>query len=179
MSTDLDSDTDRGEKKRQIYLTVPPRLLVLPPAFFVVGSLLGFIRGTRSASLKFLAENAHRPPRTLQGWYFYNKTKNYKVLLAGSTGAVKEGVKLAIVGAGWAGIEEGFEMKGWPGKEIAAGTGTAAVISALYRLGWHTSGRTIALGAIMGGVMQALLAGRQYVEEHQKLETEGDSPSVE
>ncbi|KAG7448958.1 uncharacterized protein BT62DRAFT_963722 [Guyanagaster necrorhizus] len=178
MSTDLDNDTDPVEKKRQIHLSIPPRLLVLPPAFFIAGSLIGFIRGTRSASLRFLAENAHRPPRTLQGWYFYNKTKNYKVLLAGSIGAVKEGAKLAVVGAGWAGIEEGFETKGWPGKEIAAGTGTAAVISALYRLGWQTSGRTVALGATMGGVMQALLAGRKYVEEHQKLETEGDAPSV-
>jgi hypothetical protein len=53
---------------------------------------VGMIRGGRTAGLRFLAENAHNPPKTLKGWYFYNKTKNYRMMWAG----LREGAKGAV-----------------------------------------------------------------------------------
>ncbi|KAL9938307.1 hypothetical protein V8E36_002930 [Tilletia maclaganii] len=64
---------------------------------------IGFVSGCFStasrASMVFMAENAHRQPETVQGWYFYNKTKNYKIILA----AVKGGVGAALRLGTWAG----------------------------------------------------------------------------
>ncbi|KIK65501.1 hypothetical protein GYMLUDRAFT_140721, partial [Collybiopsis luxurians FD-317 M1] len=89
----------------KIHLNVPSRMLVLPGVAFMVGATIGLVRGGRATSLRFLAENAHRPPKTVRGWYFYNKTKNYRVLLGGFKGAARESGKLVAISLGWVGIE--------------------------------------------------------------------------
>lgn len=59
---------DRGPARRTIALTVPTSLLVLPTSAAIVGMIIGMSRGGSRARLRFLAENAHRPPTTVQGW---------------------------------------------------------------------------------------------------------------
>jgi hypothetical protein len=56
------------EDDSSISLHLPERLLVLPPAAFALGAFVGLSRGGSRARLRFLAENAHRPPTTVQGW---------------------------------------------------------------------------------------------------------------
>jgi hypothetical protein len=121
-----------------IQLTIPPRLYLLPGAAIIVGTIIGLRRGSRRASMQFLAENVHRPPTTLQGWYFYKKTKNYKMMLSGLQQAGVDAGKLTLTVLGWVGIEEGMERVGWGEfAEIGAGLGTAGLFSAIceYR-GW-------------------------------------------
>lgn len=52
----------------RIELTIPHNLLVLPASAALVGLVIGMSRGGSRARLRFLAENAHRPPTTIQGW---------------------------------------------------------------------------------------------------------------
>ena len=66
--------------------------LVLPVVCASAGMALGVYRGGRLASLRFLAENAHRAPRTVKGWYFYNKTKNYRMMYGGLKAGAKDAV---------------------------------------------------------------------------------------
>lgn len=116
-------------------------LLTIPICTGTAGGIIGFIRSSRMASLRFLAENAHRPPTTLQGWYFYNKTKNYRVLLAGFKGGGREALRLGSMGCAWVALEQGWLSFGdaidapWVSscKEIVAGTGTAAVIASICK----------------------------------------------
>jgi hypothetical protein len=124
-----------GEEKKAIYLTVPPRLLILPGAAVIVGTVIGLMRGSRRVSLQFLAENAHRPPRTVRGWYFYQKTKNYKVMLGGLQQAGVDAMKLGASAVVWVGLEEGLEQAGLgQGSEIGAGLGTGCVFSGICEL---------------------------------------------
>jgi hypothetical protein len=115
-----------------IHVTIPPRLYQVPGAALLAGSLIGGVRGSRRESLRFLAENAHRAPRTIKGWYFYNKTKNYRVMLAGLREGGRDAGKLSITALGWVTIEEGIKRMGMPeAAEIGAGVGTGAVFGAL------------------------------------------------
>ena len=113
--------------KTAIRVNIPQRVLLVPGTAFIVGSAIGLVRGGRTASLRFLAENAHRPPKTVQGWYFYNKTKNYRVMLGGLKGAGMDGIRLGAIGLCYVGLESAIvwgELK-----EIGAGVGTGAVFS--------------------------------------------------
>ncbi|KAG5654477.1 hypothetical protein H0H81_001976 [Sphagnurus paluster] len=133
-SADTKDDID-APKKNVIRLEIPPRFYLVPGAAIIVGSVIGLVRGSRAASLRFLAENVHRPPTTVQGWYFYNKTKNYKVLFGGLKGAGLEASRLAAVAFGWVGIEEGLERVGWGQfSEVGAALGTAGMFSAVSAL---------------------------------------------
>ncbi len=93
----------------RLYVNVHPRVFILPTvgAFLGLGGgssefgvslwrgidvILGMIQGARAEQLRFLAENAHNPPRTVQGWYFYNKTKNYRMMWRG----LRQGAKTAV-----------------------------------------------------------------------------------
>jgi hypothetical protein len=117
-----------------IHVNIPPRIYLLPTVATAVGICLGAIRGSREESLRFLAENAHRRPTTVQGWYFYNKTKNYRVLLAGLKGSGREAAKLGGIALGWVGLEEGCRRIGGEVEEwsaVVAGGGTAAVVSGI------------------------------------------------
>jgi hypothetical protein len=129
------NETTTAEERNAIHLTMPPRLIILPGAAILVGTVIGLVRGSRRVSLQFLAENAHRPPRTVQGWYFYNKTKNYKVMLGGLQQAGVDAGKLCVTALGWVGIEEGLERTRLGDvKEVCAGAGTAGVFSAICEL---------------------------------------------
>src|ERR1700748_2855145 len=88
------------------YLDQHPRLWQIPACSFFVGFVIGTRRGARATSLRFLAENAHRAPRTLQGWYFYNKTKNYRVMWGALKGGAVYGMKVVAFGGTWAALEE-------------------------------------------------------------------------
>ena len=101
------------------------RYVYLPVTGLCVGVFLGFVRGARRASWRFLAENAHRTPRTMRGWYLYKKTKNYRVLLGGATEGGRDGMKLCVAGLVWAGVEDGVERLGEEGERRGYGTGQA------------------------------------------------------
>ncbi|KAG6833790.1 hypothetical protein H0H87_001222 [Tephrocybe sp. NHM501043] len=127
---DEDDKIDTASKDA-IHVNIPPRFYLVPGAAFIAGTTIGLMRGSRAASLRFLAENAHRPPTTVQGWYFYNKTKNYKVIFGGLKAAAAEASKLSAVALGWVGIEEGLDRMGWGQfSEVGAGVGTAGNTSA-------------------------------------------------
>lgn len=130
-NTEIGSTTmvERGNKG-SIHLNVPQRMLVVPAIAFVVGTGLGIMRGGRTASLRFLAENAHRPPTTVQGWYFYKKTKNYRVMLGALKGAGVEASRLSILALSFVGLEEGASRLGWNGsREVVAGFGSGILFS--------------------------------------------------
>ncbi|CAK9786445.1 hypothetical protein CC85DRAFT_287078 [Cutaneotrichosporon oleaginosum] len=78
--------------QKRYYITVPSTMLASTPMAATIGFFLGARRGAVRARLRFLAENAHRQPTTVQGWYFYTKTRNYRVFFA----ACKYGARYAL-----------------------------------------------------------------------------------
>jgi len=118
------------EENEAIHINIPPRLYQVPGAALVVGTVIGAVRGSRKEGLRFLAENAHRAPTTLQGWYFYNKTKNYRKILGGLREGGRQGLKLSATAVGWVTIEESIRRLGHGFEEVAevgAGVGTGAM----------------------------------------------------
>lgn len=113
---------------------VRSRFFVMPASAVAAGLLIGGVRGWRMAGLRFLAENAHRPPTTIRGWYLYNKTKNYRRMAAGLKQGGVAGAKLGGTMAGWLCTEEAVDRLGSPwneGKEVAAGAATAAMVASV------------------------------------------------
>ncbi|KAK9452120.1 uncharacterized protein V1518DRAFT_410409 [Limtongia smithiae] len=86
---------------------IPPllRLPTLVALSTIVAVPLGCYRGGTLASLRFLAENSHRLPTTVQGWYFYHKRKNYVILHA----AMKESFKFTLRTTGFIATMFGLE----------------------------------------------------------------------
>ena len=126
------STVDDNEQLPPIRIDIPQRFLLLPGAAALTGITIGLFRGSRQASLRFLAENAHRTPRTVRGWYLYNKTKNYRVVLGGLKGAGADATRLGLTAAAWVGVEEGCERTGLGDvREVAAGLVTGTLFGAV------------------------------------------------
>ncbi|KAH7887954.1 hypothetical protein F5I97DRAFT_1864450 [Phlebopus sp. FC_14] len=145
---------------------VHSRYFVLPASAALMGTLIGAVRGSRMASLRFLAENAHRPPTTIRGWYLYNKTKNYRRMAAGLKAGGRDAARLGITALVWVGIEDGLERCGPPWdqtRELGAGVGTASVFSSVYRLPWRTASQMVFLGGTVGGGMGFLRWAQTYL----------------
>ncbi|EKM80494.1 hypothetical protein AGABI1DRAFT_113661 [Agaricus bisporus var. burnettii JB137-S8] len=158
----MSQDSSEQETKRVIRLDIPPRVFYVTGTAVAVGTVIGGVRGGRLAGMQFLAENVHRPPTTVQGWYFYRKTKNYKVMLGGLKGAGKDSLRLGLAVLGWVGTEEAANRFGYGNvKETGAGLVSAGAFSMIYRLPWKTTRRVLALGVVMGGVLDALEWGRR------------------
>jgi hypothetical protein len=85
------------------------RLPLATSLSFVAGMGLGLSHGSRTAGLRFRAENAHRLPTTPTGWYLYHKSKNYNMALGGVKEGLKMGAKLSFWTAGAFSIEEMFD----------------------------------------------------------------------
>jgi hypothetical protein len=179
------------EENGAIHVSIPPRIYQVPGAALAVGTVIGAVRGSRKEGMRFLAENAHRAPTTLQGWYFYKKTKNYRMMLGGLAEGGKQGLKLSATALGWVTIEESIRRFGHgieEGAEVGAGVGTGALFglvcelvtgnavkeSYLYfllfflffkdRLGLRTTGQSILLGFIVGLGMAGMRMGRENLK---------------
>ncbi|KIM90640.1 hypothetical protein PILCRDRAFT_32783, partial [Piloderma croceum F 1598] len=98
-------DEDGPPKPDLIRISINPRFYQLPGAALLLGTAIGLTRGSRLAGLRFQAENAHRPPQTLRGWYLYRKTKNYKMMLGGLQETGKLASKLGLTAVAWVGAE--------------------------------------------------------------------------
>lgn len=129
-----ESSVDSENRPESIRLHVSTRYIVLPSMGALTGLFIGIVRGSRKESLRFLAENAHRPPTTLQGWYFYKKTKNYRMMLAALREGGARSIRLGAVGLAWAGLEDGMQRAGLEDvREIGAGLCTAGIIAGLCK----------------------------------------------
>ncbi|CAE6434426.1 unnamed protein product [Rhizoctonia solani] len=178
MTTTLSSDPfvfERNAETGKIRINVPARYYLVPGACLTTGFVLGLARGARQASLRFLAENAHRRPTTVQGWYFYKKTKNYRVMWGGLKGGGSVGLKMAAFGGLWVGLEQGSlvlgeRMSGTTGewiaqaREVVAGVGSAGLVLVGYRLPRPVWGQVVGLGLLGGGVMYGARRGREWLE---------------
>ncbi|KAJ1029642.1 hypothetical protein NDA13_002885 [Ustilago tritici] len=141
---------------------------VLPTTAFGLGLVSGVLTASKRAGLVFMAENAHRLPDTVQGWYFYSKTKNYKVILGAAKGGLKQGVRLGIWTTGFClaeqfakvtrasvqkqfnGGREGWKVLGHWTDGVLAGVVTAGAATALYRLPKASAMRVFQLGLLAG-----------------------------
>jgi hypothetical protein len=85
------------------------RLPVATSLSFFTGMALGVSHGSRTAGLRFRAENAHRLPTSSTGWYLYHKSKNYYTALGGLKEGMKMGAKISFWTAGAFSIEEMFD----------------------------------------------------------------------
>jgi hypothetical protein len=81
----------------RLSLPTPIRITLATASSFVLGLGLGLSHGSKTAGLRFRAENAHRLPQTPTGWYLYHKSKNYHMALGG----VKEGLKMGVRISAW------------------------------------------------------------------------------
>lgn len=183
------SSTSNDDEVPAIRIDIPQRYYLLPGAAVLTGVTIGLFRGSRAASLRFLAENAHRTPRTVRGWYLYNKTKNYRVLLGGLKEAGAHAARLGLTAAGWVAIEEGCSRVGLDEvREMAAGLGTGTLFGAVCewayaqragvwnvryadgfsnvdRLPWTAFRRTVFLWVMIGGTLRALRWSKEYLQE--------------
>lgn len=93
--------------------TIHERLALEPPLRIglattvagVVGLLSGLKSGSRIGSLQYLAENAHRMPRTKGAWYFYHKRKNYVIMQKGVNFGIEKALKYGSITFAYFGIE--------------------------------------------------------------------------
>lgn len=147
-----------------IHIDIPVSLIQIPLSSFAVGATIGVIRGARTTSTRYLAENVHRMPKNREGWYFYYKTKNYRVALGALKGGIRYGAWFGIIGVSWVGIQEGMKLASkrysmpWlaEGREAGAGIGTMGILSGIYRLSGKSTGKMIAVGMVGGGLVGML-----------------------
>ncbi|TKY87084.1 hypothetical protein EX895_003761 [Sporisorium graminicola] len=171
---DLQRNTAEPASFFRSVLAISP---VLPSTAFGLGLVSGVLTSGKRAGLVFMAENAHRLPDTVQGWYFYSKTKNYKVLLGAAKGGLRQGARLGIWTTGFCFAErfaeltraslqtqfassgsavvpeearEGFKVLGHWTDGALAGVVTAAAATALYRLPKPSATRVFQLGLMAG-----------------------------
>lgn len=123
---------DNDEDARSIirFNVSDPTLLLIPTSAATFGFVSGLLSGAKKSSLQFLAENAHRQPTTLQGWYFYNKTKNYHVALGGVRAGLFTAAKLGAWTSGFVAMKEGASKAGLGRIESGATSGTLLAVVA-------------------------------------------------
>ncbi|KAI8086012.1 uncharacterized protein BX664DRAFT_298315 [Halteromyces radiatus] len=134
-------------------LSTKPRLLVMTSVGAFWGFGIGAFIGGRQSGLQYLAENAHRLPTTVQGWYFYHKTKNYRVMLGG----IKRGMRYAVKTGGlcllYGMVEAGLDdIRGEADivNSVTAGVTTGAMFSTITKLSRGSFRYSMVFGALFG-----------------------------
>lgn len=92
-------------RTQRLGLAPYPRVVLTMVTAGGYGLMSGFYGGFNLASLKYLALNAHRLPKTKGGWYFYHKRKNYVVMREAFQVGFKTAAKYGIVSASYIGLE--------------------------------------------------------------------------
>ncbi|RSH78166.1 uncharacterized protein EHS24_002625 [Apiotrichum porosum] len=174
---------DNADDPKPWYEHVPKNMLVFAGNAAVVGFFVGARRGARNAQTRYLAENAHRQPTTVKGWYFYHKTRNYRILWGGMREGSRYSLRLSSAVALFVAADEGFayarehlnpnsmktgyppshERWGWRQGPVhvedgaVAGATLATVLSLWYRLPNPVLIRAVILGLGGGAATSGLL----------------------
>lgn len=117
-------------------LTANERLIYVPSMAGFWGFLLGGYQGGKLAGYQYMAERQHTPPKTVSGWYFYHKTKNYHVMLKATRSGVKTATKLAAICTGYEAIQFSsdvvlFDGATHPFSSVLSGFITSGIFSRL------------------------------------------------
>ncbi|APA09291.1 hypothetical protein SS1G_12074 [Sclerotinia sclerotiorum 1980 UF-70] len=129
------------------------RLPLCTSISFVCGMALGISHGSKTAALRFRAENAHRLPTSPTGWYLYHKSKNYHTGLGGVKEGLKMGSRIAFWTAGLLAIEDMCDR--WRGRKdvlntVVASLSVAGGFSLWNRFPITTAARTAKTGLAFG-----------------------------
>ncbi|KAI7876341.1 hypothetical protein K492DRAFT_167245 [Lichtheimia hyalospora FSU 10163] len=138
-------------------LSVPSRLALMTGVSSFWGFCLGSYLGGRQSGLQYLAENAHRLPTTVQGWYFYHKTKNYRMMLGGIKRGMLYGGRTGALCLMYGSVESTLDrIRGEDDilNSVAAGITSGVVFSAMTKL---TRGSV--RYAVKAGLLFGLVAG--------------------
>ncbi|KAK3829173.1 MAG: hypothetical protein J3Q66DRAFT_257555, partial [Benniella sp.] len=96
---DLASELSKNPLLNRIGLEPMKRITLITASASFWGFVLGGIIGSRQSGMQYLAENAHRLPKNMEGWYFYHKRKNYRMMFGAlRKGAVYSAKTGALVG---------------------------------------------------------------------------------
>lgn len=117
-------------------LSVPSRLALMTGVSSFWGFCLGSYLGGRQSGLQYLAENAHRLPTTVQGWYFYHKTKNYRMMLGGIKRGMLYGGRTGALCLMYGSVESALDrIRGEDDilNSVAAGITSGVVFSAMSK----------------------------------------------
>lgn len=169
----VDSSTDNNQR---FHWRPEYRLLSIAVTASMFGFMSGFYEGYNRSSLIYLAENSHRLPRTVGGWYFYHKRKNYVCIKNGINEGVLYGVKITGLLLGYFGFEAFLDqVRGdvdFLNTTIASGVaaGGYAKYKGLNNIQTkHLMGRGLLFGLASGLVQDGLIFLRGgkvwYVEE--------------
>ena len=150
------SFTYTGHADSRLSIPLELRATMVVMSSFIAGMALGATHGSTKAAFRYRAENAHRMPTTPQGWFLYQKSKNYHSALGG----MKEGVKMGSIVTAWttlfvlaeATVDEA-RSKAFPGTRqrdvgstVVAGLTVAGLYSWQNHLDHWTTARTARLG---------------------------------
>ncbi|KAJ3139128.1 hypothetical protein HK100_011826 [Physocladia obscura] len=122
---------------------------------------------SRNRNRQFLAENAHRLPKTKEGWYIYHRYKQLEIFRAASSwsAAPSGALRFGSIAASFCVIEHLFETRllsreSWA-NAFVAGISSGALFSIAARLTIQYSKRAIFFGSMAGlsiGVLQDVAA---------------------
>lgn len=76
----------------------------------IIGFVNGFWLGYGQRSVQFLAENAHRQPKTRAGWYLYQRKKHQEVLSYGISKGFRMSSKVMLISFSFLSIERLSEI---------------------------------------------------------------------
>ncbi|RKP37373.1 hypothetical protein BJ085DRAFT_5518, partial [Dimargaris cristalligena] len=127
------------------------------------GFILGSYVGGQKAGLQYRAEHMHKLPRSHQGWYFYHKHKNYRMMLQGIYRGTAYATKFMAICGAFTVSETALDV--WKGDTDFTSTLTAAFATALAfcvinKLPKQSSRYAMRIGTISGltiGLTQDLL----------------------
>lgn len=139
--------------EERLSLPPGPRLFLFTVSSSLLTFVLGAISGGKKTSYQFLAENAHRLPTTHQGWYFYHKTKNYRVMYGGITSGFRYAGRTMIWTLLYAGTEAALDrVRGTidAANSTAAAVATATMFSYRHGFSRQLTRRTIRMSGLVG-----------------------------
>ncbi|PVU97991.1 hypothetical protein BB559_001823 [Furculomyces boomerangus] len=115
----------------------------------------------RNAGWQYLAEKSHNLPTTVEGWYYYHKWKNYRVIMGAVKKATYYGVRIGAVTAMYQIIEATLDRYAFGytcvASSVVSGSISSLTCAIIARLPKSSFKRLIKMGTFGGlciGVMQ-------------------------
>ncbi|KAF9395221.1 hypothetical protein BGX21_010022 [Mortierella sp. AD011] len=159
LHSDFSSELSKNPLLTRIGLEPVKRITLITGTSSFWGFILGGVIGSRQSGMQYLAENAHRLPKNMEGWYFYHKRKNYRM----AWGALRKGAVYAAKTGALVGLFEVLEASAdfYRGgadlfNSMAAGIASGALFSVANKLPRQSTKHTLMLGAGYGLVSGAL-----------------------